>query len=419
MLAGLCVSLLIHALWALTGLVETFVTFAFAFTPLVFVPFAANLAARDRATGLAKVQATMPTAPAATIAAKLATALAVLAAYLAACVLVGTGLLWPLLAAPWTHFGTSLAWGGLVGVWAIVVGLLLGTVITGPPRTAVATGFLVAVFAALLGGNAENLLTLAPAGFAGSVVEFVLDLSPLTWYQLTDSSAFVPAWPSTGTVLAILAPTILAGIALFVLTTGLVGPTGWRARPSGAALGATVALVLGAALVPALAADPPDHSEMKKAGERTVGDLEVAISAEDQPDPAAKRGGTLHRLVAVYGPANRTVDVAIEDVGGPNIEITSIQPQSATLTLEELERTPGRGSDFFEVAFTYELLGPDASPVMTFELKVDGEPVTISDSASFFDYNVSMPGASIASLLSAGLPVIAGTIFARRWDAWT
>jgi len=98
----------------------------------------------------------MPTSTTQALAAKVVLVLGVLAVYLVGAFLVSTGLLWTVITEPWSHLGGALAWGGLVGIWAAIGGLSVGTLVAGRRSAAVGVGSLVAVLTGLLGLNASR-----------------------------------------------------------------------------------------------------------------------------------------------------------------------------------------------------------------------------------------------------------------------
>lgn len=418
LLAGFVVLLIPLSLFGLGGLVETVVTFAFVFVPLAFLPFAANLGARDRATGMAKVQATTPLHSGASLLAKLFIVLGVLAVYLAAALVVTTALLWPIFAAPSPHILGALGWGALVGSSAGVLGLLVGYVSAGRPTAAVGAGSLLAILSGLLGANAQNLLSLAGEGAARTVLEFVLELSPVTWSNLSSSGAITPVAPPTQAVGAVVGSTVAIALALFVVDR-LQDSTGWRPRLPKPLLGLLVLLLVVGAAIPAIAGDPSQpESEAEFKDTASTGGIEVGFGG-DGPESAAQSGGVIDKGMYVLGPANRTVELRVSQVTSPTLEIVDVRPEAKTVTLESSGSSGDEGRAGVEFVLTYRIQEPERGHLLRFDLTVDGEPVQVSTKAAFFDWEVSMTKASIASLASASLPLLAGGLYARRWDSWS
>lgn len=418
LLAGALLLLVAWALFALAGLVEAFVTFAFVFAPLAMLPFGAELGARDRAVGMAKIQATMPISTSAVLLAKIGVLLAILAAYLAGALAAGTALLWPTIADPTTHLLGALAWGALVGTSAGILGLVIGLVASGRRSAAVGAGSLVAIVSGLLGGNASDLLELAGGGAAGTVLEVALELSPITWFELSSSSAIVPVVPPVGAVVAVVGST-LALVAILFLVASAQAPTGWPAEVRIGRLVLVGLVLLAAAAIPAVAAEPSvpeDQPDLRQ--EATVGAYEVHFRDGGLEAPAVL-GGEIEKGITVTGPINQTVDLRIADVTSPTLTIEDIRPRSRTLVLDgrTLDNEAGRAG--VQLQLTYRIEEPERAHRLELDLRIDDEPLQLSTRAFFVDWEVSMLGASTASVVSASLPLVAGAVFARRWDTWT
>ncbi len=394
----------------------------FLVIPIVFLPYGAWEAARDRERHLTSLLSVSPLTQKERLAAQLGSLSSLLLVYL-------------LVTLPFTYLVTRpaaqhafrnvlpfFAWGLVIGLCAASLGLLIGHLSGARSRLALSGGFLVALGWLIAGLNTSSLWEV------GGVGQRLGHLVPLAWgmhAKLTNAAMFDTSWPLllARAVLFLLAVLgFLAVVACLLQDLDAWGVQTRFTRSRVLAWGLIPLLLSGAVI--GWSYTPPATNPLEDAHTETSQD-NLWIQAETFLEEGARDGqGTLQ--VSIAGEPNRTVSLSSLSLESDSARISPTEPLPTQLTLDtvvrDMEGVVGdRGEDIgvnhAQIPLEVDALHMQHWIDIKIGLTVDGHPVEFVD-VEYRDYRF----ASRSSAAALAIPILAGFFGSRllpgRWNAW-
>lgn len=348
---AVAIMLLAFGVFAGSGAIRGASILLTSFAPLLLLPLAALRATEDRKTGLAGVQATIPTSVRTVFAAK---AVSLFLIWLA--VMAGAGVVLALLVSSavtevWVQIRGLLVWGFLGGVVSLSAGLLVGYLSAGRRVLAVA-------LSASLG--LVWLVSSITVGYTPGAQ----GTGPLRWLSLTGPLAWMPSEiqaarpaPSSLADGNLLAATLLGaaylGVASWV-ATGHQTLGGWQ-EGRGPWRGITaIALILPLIAAPAVAgilepqhAPRPDAFKLEHHGDQHSFRMGLDPLAEDRPFLIASKEFDARLNLRIYGPPNDTVRIDDLTVTGNGLTFRVDEDFPKTYRLDNVQQDPDRDGGTF------------------------------------------------------------------------
>lgn len=414
---------------ALEAGVDAYVLATYLVLPLFLCPLAAQRVAADREEALTAVQATTPLTRGEFLLGKIVALGILLAASLALTLPLLYALTETLAPGSFQSALPLVAWGGLVGGVAIVVGLLVGYSTPGTTG-ALSIAFGVVFAWVLLPALSDRLLDAVETETGLQIVRAVLHASPLTWALEAKQTNAVDVLAGHTELAIGLAGLLLALlVVLGAIALGLQRFDGWVEHPARHPLAiAFLALgLLGAAATLAMVQDPPaqpDQGVPSDAGDARIGDLHVNLDPDRDIEWRAETPLAVELTIA--GPPNATVQLTRLELGGPNLTVHHDLDVPTTVELTEIREGHGtfapEGETYGVASLEFQATATPHRITTGFLLEADvginGNETVLATGVTAFDWGT--PGRP--ALLGGGLPLAIGLgaaiVVPRRANRW-
>lgn len=397
--------------------------------PMFALPLAAHRATQDRERDLAAAHATTPLTVGEVLLGKLAGL-----SFLLALVLVATA---PLLFAMVNRTATGallqfspwLAWGGVVGLVALVVGLGVGFSLGPRGASALSIGFGVVGLWFLVAVLRHQILGLAGSELAFQVLEALVHASPFTWgvqALAPDAPYLLPGHLASLRNLGLLLAALLAILGALVVGYQRIG--GWRAgSPIRPVAGAVLVVGFVATGVIVATAEPvarePEHHPA--VAEAMAGEVHVQGGVVVEGGWSHRTPATVH--LTFTGHPNATVAVGDVEVRGESFSAADGLDAPAEVVLDHIipapEHAPPQvgeqaGTAHVPIPVVLTAHRMDVQPVLHVALSVEGEPVVLSTQQSASQWQMPLDASMLTGGVTLGLASAFAFFVPRRLNRW-